>query len=57
MNVKLSYEELQIMLQCIQQLNFSGQNVRDVGLLVDKLQKTVKKIENGRLVKADQVGK
>ena len=45
LNVKLSYEELQILIQCIQQLNFSGQNVKHVGLLVDKLEKSIKKIE------------
>lgn len=45
MNVKLSYEELQIIHQCITQLNFSGQHVRPVGMLVDKLEKSIKKIE------------
>lgn len=45
LNVKLSYEELQIIVQCIKQLNFSGQNVKHVGLLIDKLEKSIVKIE------------
>ena len=46
LNVKFSYEELQILIQCIQQLNFSGVNVKHVGLLVDKIEKSIKKIED-----------
>ncbi len=45
LNVKLTYSEFQILIQCIQQLNFSGQNVKHVGLLADKLEKSIKKIE------------
>lgn len=50
MNVKLTELELQIILQCIEQLNFSGQNVRHVGLLLDKLHKSLKKIEDKKKV-------
>lgn len=47
MNVKveLNYEELQILIQCIHSLNFSGQHVVPVGLLTHKLQTELSKIE------------
>ena len=37
--VTLSLEEIQIIIQCIENLNFPGKYVVPVGLLVDKLQK------------------
>ncbi len=45
-SISLTYEELQIIEQCIEQLNFSGKNVREVGVLVDKIKKSIKKIQN-----------
>lgn len=47
MNVKveLSYEEIQILIQCIHSLNFSGQHVVPVGLLTHRLQTELSKIE------------
>lgn len=44
--VELSYEDLQILLQCIQSLNFGGQYVIKVGLLGHKLQTEIQKIES-----------
>jgi len=43
--ITLSYEELVVLIQCIQNLNFSGKDVIRVGLLADKLQKEVIKLE------------
>ena len=43
--VELSYEELQILMQCIQSLNFEGKHVIKVGLLGHKLQTELSKIE------------
>ena len=43
--VELSYEELQILIQCIQSLNFSGQHIIPVGLLANKIQTELSKIE------------
>jgi len=43
--VELNYEELQILIQCIHSLNFSGQHVVPVGLLTHKLQTELSKIE------------
>lgn len=37
MKIELSYEETQVMIQCIHNLNFSGEHIRMVGLLMDKL--------------------
>lgn len=42
--VTLDYEELQILMQCIHALNFSGKDVIKVGLLADKLTKEFIKI-------------
>lgn len=50
MNVNLSEIELQIILQSMQQLNYSGQHVRQVGLLMDKLFKLEKKIADKKKV-------
>lgn len=43
--VNLDYDELQILIQCIQALNFSGKDVIKVGFLADKLFKELSKIE------------
>lgn len=43
--VELSYEELQILMQCIQSLNFEGKHVIKVGLLGHKLQTQIVTIE------------
>ena len=43
--VNLSYDELVVLMQCIQNLNFSGKDVIKVGLLADKLMKEIVKIE------------
>jgi hypothetical protein len=45
MKVELSYEEIQILIQCINNLNFGGEHIRSVGLLVDKLIKTKEQLE------------
>ncbi len=45
MNVNLSYEELQIIIQTMEQFNYSGKDVRQVGLLMDKLIQSCKKLE------------
>ena len=38
--VELEHSEIQILIQCIENLNFSGNHIRTVGLLVDKLIKS-----------------
>ena len=43
--MNLSQEELQILLQCIFALNFEGKNVIKVGLLADKIQKELVRLE------------
>ena len=43
--VDLSYEELQIILQCIYALKFDGKDVIHVGLLASKIQQELVKIE------------
>lgn len=43
--VNLDHEELQILIQCIQALNFSGKDVIKIGYLADKLIKELTKIE------------
>lgn len=43
--MNLSLEELQVLLQCIFALNFEGKNVIRVGLLADKIQKEILKLE------------
>lgn len=43
--VELTDEDLQILLQCIQSLNFQGQHVIKVGLLGHKLQTELSKLQ------------
>lgn len=43
--ITLTYEELVVLIQCIQNLNFSGKDIIKVGLLADKLQKEITKLE------------
>lgn len=43
--MNLSSAEIEIMLQCIYALNFSGKDVALVGSLVSKLQNEIKKQE------------
>lgn len=53
--IELSYEELQILIQCIKSLNFSGQHIVPVGLLANKIETELVKIE--QKVKKDEQAK
>lgn len=41
MKIEFTREELEILLACIHELNWSGKQVRSVGLLADKLMKMI----------------
>lgn len=43
--MNLTYEELQILLQCIYACQFPGKEVIRVGLLADKIQREIIKLE------------
>lgn len=43
--MNFSYEELQVLIQCITSLNYNGKDVIKVGLLADKIDREIRKIE------------
>lgn len=49
--VTLTLEELAILIQCIENLNFPGKHVISVGLLADKLNKELIKLQQENTTK------